>query len=103
MAFVGRWVTSGCSLEELQSLSSRFTAAAAPLGSRLTCRGHVSAARQGSVTIAYTATIDATDVVAITGTAVVDLTVVERLEGRENHPHRADSSSSEGAAARCDS
>lgn len=82
MAFVGRWVTSWCSIIELQSLSSRFTATT-PLGSRLTCRGHVVAARQDSVTVTYTVTIETSDVVAITGTVVVDPVVLERLEGAQ--------------------
>lgn len=80
MAFVGRWVTTWCSAGELRSLSSRFTAPI-PLGSSLTCQGHVSTAQHGSVTVAYTVTLDASDVVAITGNVVVDPLVLERLEG----------------------
>ena len=80
MAFVGRWVTSWCSLDELRSLTSRFTAPT-PLGSRLRCEGHVSATQQGSATVAYTVTIEGSDVVTIAGTVVVDSVVLTRLEG----------------------
>jgi acyl dehydratase len=83
MAFVGRWVTKWCSLDELQSMSSRFTAIT-PLGSRLTCRGHVSSVQEDSVTVAYTVTIESDDTVAVVGTVVVDPVVLERLEGRQN-------------------
>jgi acyl dehydratase len=84
MAFVARWVTTWCSINELQSLSSRFTAPI-PLGSRLTCQGRVSDLQPGSATVAYTVAIDMTDVLAIAGTAVVDPEVIERLENRR-HP-----------------
>ena len=85
MAFVGRWVTSWCSIDELQSLGSRFTAPI-PLGSRLTCQGRVSDVQPGSATVAYTVAIDMTDVVAIVGTVVVDPEALERLEN-QRHPH----------------
>lgn len=83
MAFVGRWVTSWCSINELQSMSSRFTAPI-PLGSRVTCHGRVTDTQPDSATVAYTAVIDTTDVVAIAGTVVVDPGAVERLEGRQD-------------------
>lgn len=80
MAFVGRWVTSWCSIDELKSLSSRFTAPT-PLGSRLRCEGRITGEQHGSSTVAYTVTIEATDVVTATGTIVVDSVVLERLRG----------------------
>lgn len=81
MAFVGRWVTSWCSLQELQSLSSRFTAPT-PVGSRLKCKGHVTATQNGWMTVEYTVTIEQSDVVTITGTAVVDSVVLTRFESQ---------------------
>ena len=80
MAFVGRWVMSWCSTGALKSLSSRFTAPT-PLGSLLRCEGEVSDVRTGSVTVAYTVTIETSDMVAIRGTVVVAPAVIERLEG----------------------
>ena len=71
MAFVGRWVTSWCPLDQLRSLSSRFTAPT-PLGSLLRCEGRVSAVQEGAATVAYTVTIEESEVVTITGTVIVD-------------------------------
>jgi acyl dehydratase len=85
MAFVGRWVTTWCSINELQSLGSRFTAPI-PLGSRLTCHGRVNDVQPGSATVSYTVAIDVTNEVAITGTVVIDPEALERLETRRD-PH----------------
>ena len=57
MAFVGRWVTSWCPLDQIHSLSSRFTAPT-PLGSHLICEGHVTCKEQESAKIVYTVTTE---------------------------------------------
>ncbi|MEV0109263.1 MaoC/PaaZ C-terminal domain-containing protein [Nocardia sp. NPDC050799] len=102
MAFVGRWVTSWCPLEKLRSLNSRFTAPT-PLGSRLRCEGHVSSTHQGSVTVAYTVTIEKSEVVTITGTVVVDSGALERFaEGRDRHPEMRGSRTDAGGRGRAD-
>src|SRR5918995_906590 len=40
MAFVGRWVTSWCPIQDVLTISSRFTSPT-PLGSHLRCEGRV--------------------------------------------------------------
>ncbi|NDV04965.1 MAG: dehydratase [Alcaligenaceae bacterium] len=80
MAFVGRWVTSWCPLDQIHSLSSRFTAPT-PLGSHLICEGHVTCKEQESAKIVYTVTTEMNNVVTIRGTVVVSSSALERRSG----------------------